>query len=688
MFKKIWVASTCLSLCLATLASGGLKSPSEDRSEYTSFTSLKGYQNNDIALEPANIFTINNKEALINLPETNYPQIVELTIDQNIDVVDSNNIRIDSLENVFVDYLQNRILPAVRLTDDRIATSYINYVETKCYIPDSYIITDDLSVLRQLSSNSSTDDMNLVFDVTNFDLDDEETLDNILFEGNRAKSTIYVLNGMEKNLVAHVNFFQKRFKTTWIQTDSSITNIARAIASGGYGLISTDYKAAEDMLSKFTLEGRNRPQYVAAHRGITAGYNENSLPAVMEASDINADYVEIDLQITKDNKVIICHDSQPYYTSDCENSSKRFINMTYDEISQFTLNDQDINAGQHYPLLSQLFDATKDTDLVYILEFKFDEGSADALLRDVAQYVDPIVREYHYQNRVLGITFFKGFYSSIAKHMPYMPTANLGLSGDSEYKTLRQVPDLIHFFKKYNTGMDYAYNLDMVDKRYDYGFRGYSSNGYTFNDKKHLYRPMQICTSNVVETLADDVKQYAGSTWINVASASEINDTMNLEWMNYDGKIVTLPSKIIILNGNKDSDPYLTCVANYYSDIDEYGLYSPIFTISNASLGGDSINNIQYAQPQDTLLIGDDGEIITGDNSNDTSAEETSSSESTSQTTSSDSDNNNVNYGLWITVISICVVALATVAVVIVRKSKKQLEVQLFQLLVSDVFKY
>jgi len=671
MFKKIWVASTYISICIATLASGGLKLPSEDRTEYTSFTALKGYQNSDIALEPANIFNIENKESLTSLPETGYPQIVELTIDQNIDVVDSNDAKIDSLENVYVTYLQNRILPAIRLKNDSIATDYIKYVETKCYILDSYIITDSLNVLRQLSSNSSTDDMNLIFDITGFNLDNEETLDNILFEGNSAKSTIYVLNGMEENLVAHISFFQKRFKTTWIQTDSSVTNIARAIASGGYGLISTDYKCVEEVLSDFSLEGRNRPQYVAAHRGITAGYNENSLPAIIEAGNINADYVEIDLQITKDNKVIVCHDSQPYYTSDCENSSKRFINMTYDEVSQFTLNDQDINTNQHYPLLAQLLDATKNTDLIYILEFKFDEGSADALLRDVAQYVDPIVREYNYQNRVLGITFFKGFYSSIAKHMPYMPTANLGLSGDSEYKSLRQIPDLIHFFKKYNTVMDYAYNLDMVDKRYDYGFRGYSSNGYTFNDKKHLYRPLQICTSNVVETLADDVKQYAGPTWLNVASTSEISDTMNLEWMNYDGETVTLPSKIIILDGDKASDPYLTCVANYYSDIDEYGLYSPIFTISNSSLGGEKISNAEYAQPQELLRIGEDGEIITDDNSSETSSIVNSSSENTSQTTSTDDDNSNFGFVMWITMISICVVAAVVVAVVIVKKSKK-----------------
>jgi len=670
MLNKILVSSSLLVLCVSSFSSSGLKTASENRTEYTTLSSVSGYGNNDISLEPANIFKINSKDELDELPETGFPQIVELTIDEDINVISNDNLIIDSLENTYLTYLQGNILPAIRVSDSSIATNYISYVENTCYIQDSFVITDDLVTLRTLAENTSTDDFNLVYDVTQFDLTDEETLENILYEGNKAESTIFILDGSEESLVDHINFFQKRLKTTWIQTDSSYANISRAIASGGYGVISEDYDSVKTILSNFSLEGRNRQQYIAAHRGITTGYNENSLLGVTQAATINTDYVEIDLQITKDNQVIVCHNSQPYYTSDCENSSTRFINMNYEDVLDYTLNDQDINVGQKFPLLSELFAATQDTDLIYVLEFKFDEGSADALFKDVAQYVDPIVQEYNYQNRVIGITYYRGFYSSISDYMPYMPTANLGLQGDSQYKSLREVLDLVHFFKKYNTGMDYAYNLDMVDERYEYGFRGYSSNGYTFSDKKHLYRPMQICTTNIAEELVSNVKAYAGPEWMTVSSSSEITDTMNLEWSTYDGTAVTLSSSLIILEGDKETDPYLTCVANYYDTTDEYGLYSPVFTISNTSLGGSEENNIAYSNPTKTLSIDDNGDI-----SDQTSTEETSSGETTSQTTSetgdASGDDNNINNILLISIISACVVALGVVSIAIVKKSKK-----------------
>ena len=674
MLNKFLVSSTLLVLCVSSFSTSGLKSASDNRAEYTTLSSVSGYGNNDISLEPANIFQVTSKDDLDELPETGFPQIAELTIDKDINVISSDNNSIDSLENVYLNYLQEKILPAIRITNDSIATSYINYVENTCYIQDSFVITNDLISLRKLAENTSTDDFNLVYDVTQFNLNDEGTLENILYEGNKAESTIFILDGSEENLVDHINFFQKRLKTTWIQTDSSYANISRAIASGGYGVISENYESFKTILSNFSLEGRNREQYIAAHRGITSGYNENSLLGITQAATLNTDYVEIDLQITKDNQVIVCHNSQPYYTSDCDNSSKRFINMNYEDILDFTLNDQGISAGQKFPLLSELFESTKNTDLMYILEFKFDEGSADALTKDVAQYVDPIVKEYNYQNRVIGITYYRGFYSSISKYMPYMPTANLGLQGDSQYKSLREVLDLVHFFKKYNTAMDYAYNLDMVDKRYEYGFRGYSSNGYTFNDKKHLYRPMQICTTNIAEKLVSDVKAYAGPEWMTVTSSSQITDNLNLEWSTYEGAVVTLPSSIIILDGNKETDPYLTCVANYYDTTDEYGLYSPVFTISNTSLGGSDVNNIAYSNPSKTLKIDESGDIVDETETSSevaTTADESTSLEITSQTGDVSSEGNNNSNVLLISLISACVVGLGIISFVIVKKSKK-----------------
>jgi glycerophosphoryl diester phosphodiesterase len=55
------------------------------------------------------------------------------------------------------------------------------------------------------------------------------------------------------------------------------------------------------------LHGNKRP-YVEAHRGAPKHCPENTLPAFQKAVEINADLIEIDVQLTKDKELIVFHD--------------------------------------------------------------------------------------------------------------------------------------------------------------------------------------------------------------------------------------------------------------------------------------------------------------------------------------------------------------------------------------------
>lgn len=49
-------------------------------------------------------------------------------------------------------------------------------------------------------------------------------------------------------------------------------------------------------------------QHFIAHRGYSAGYPENTLPAIQAAIDAGAQFIEIDIQLTKDQQVVVFHD--------------------------------------------------------------------------------------------------------------------------------------------------------------------------------------------------------------------------------------------------------------------------------------------------------------------------------------------------------------------------------------------
>lgn len=68
---------------------------------------------------------------------------------------------------------------------------------------------------------------------------------------------------------------------------------------------------------------------VTAHRGYSAAYPENTIPAFKGAIEIGADWIELDVQETADGEVIVMHDSNLKRTTGVD---KNIWEVTYDEI--------------------------------------------------------------------------------------------------------------------------------------------------------------------------------------------------------------------------------------------------------------------------------------------------------------------------------------------------------------------
>ena len=49
---------------------------------------------------------------------------------------------------------------------------------------------------------------------------------------------------------------------------------------------------------------------VGGHRGCACEYFENTIPAMKEGIRRGADYLEIDLQLTKDGEIVVYHDTE------------------------------------------------------------------------------------------------------------------------------------------------------------------------------------------------------------------------------------------------------------------------------------------------------------------------------------------------------------------------------------------
>ena len=102
----------------------------------------------------------------------------------------------------------------------------------------------------------------------------------------------------------------------------------------------------------------DHPVAVTAHRGGTVRSMENTLAAIREAIDEGAQFAEIDVQMSRDEVLVVTHDSD---FSRQAGVAKKVWDLTYDEIRAIPLirSGSNPNAADHAPRFEELLDVAR-----------------------------------------------------------------------------------------------------------------------------------------------------------------------------------------------------------------------------------------------------------------------------------------------------------------------------------------
>ena len=118
------------------------------------------------------------------------------------------------------------------------------------------------------------------------------------------------------------------------------------------------------------------------HRGASGYAPENTLDSFAKAVELHADGIELDIQLTKDGQIVVCHDEFIDRTS----TGKGFLkDYTLEELRQFDFGKVIPGYGHaDIPLMSEVFELIRPTDLTINIELKtgvFDyEGIEEKIL--------------------------------------------------------------------------------------------------------------------------------------------------------------------------------------------------------------------------------------------------------------------------------------------------------------------
>jgi len=148
--------------------------------------------------------------------------------------------------------------------------------------------------------------------------------------------------------------------------------------------------------------------YVAAHRGWSEAYPENTMEAFRAAVELGVDQIETDVRVTKDGELVLIHDAAVDRTTD---GSGTVIDMTLAELKAL---DAGIRKGEQFkgcrvPTLTEFLDYARQFPLLTLdLELKeYPTEGREQLAFDVCDRILKLVDEYGFTDRVV-INSFSG----------------------------------------------------------------------------------------------------------------------------------------------------------------------------------------------------------------------------------------------------------------------------------------
>ena len=127
--------------------------------------------------------------------------------------------------------------------------------------------------------------------------------------------------------------------------------------------------------------GVNKNSETIAHRGYVYKGVENSIEALEGAAKVGADYVELDIILTKDNKFVVIHD---YNLKRLAGVNKQVKDMNYDEVVGLPIKQGDYTSK--IPSLEEFVNKAKDLNMKLVIELKPHGG-------EPSNYVDILIEE-------------------------------------------------------------------------------------------------------------------------------------------------------------------------------------------------------------------------------------------------------------------------------------------------------
>ena len=180
---------------------------------------------------------------------------------------------------------------------------------------------------------------------------------------------------------------------------------------------------------------------VWAHRGASAYAPENTLAAFKQAAESGADGIELDVQKTRDGRLVVIHDETVDRVSRATGWVKDF---TYEQLKKVNVNQHFPKLGvQAVPTLEEVYELVKPTNMTVNVELK----TGVVFYPEIEEQVLDVTKQMGMQERVVYSSFNHYTLQKIRRLCPEAVTGMLyqdGIIGAAAYAKNTVQADALH----------------------------------------------------------------------------------------------------------------------------------------------------------------------------------------------------------------------------------------------------
>lgn len=396
---------------------------------------------------PAIVAEIDDFSSYSALDTEKTPSIALYRINESLQVIDQSGSVIAELS----DAIRNNpnIIPAVRIENETQQSAFLSFVSST-NLRDAYAVSSDANIIKTIAAETST--IMLVVDFTKNKLQETADIRSICASSN---ALIALLDSDDADEIAYLN---ARLQSVWVTTGSKKTEIFTLMNTGAQGIVTSAPDRAIEILESITEPALLGRKFTIGHRGSPA-YGENTLTSALEAFSQGCDAVECDIQLTKDNEIVLMHDDTIDRTT---NGSGTVSEMTLEELQQYTVS----KSGEKIPSATEYLTGLKDVNGVIVIEYK----------RNVTEIV-PLIKEIIYNLEIENnVVFLSSYFAPMQLSRELMPEIPV-FFGTSDKNTA------FNYAIEYNCHIHYTYTQSDEQTEEFLQSRGIFVNTWTYQDK-------------------------------------------------------------------------------------------------------------------------------------------------------------------------------------------------------------